>query len=120
MSAELVDPFATPHEPGMLKAETVDHMLEDIRAAITQRPFRDIPNPELLPGFFHQLLRETAAAAAGRQVCCTADWAGAVLYDLWNHACTGTPYGEPQEPADLLDREQHLWPHPAPEHEERP
>lgn len=38
-------------------------------------------------------------------------------------AKTGTPYGEPREPDWSLDSErasQDLWPHPAPEHEERP
>lgn len=95
MSAELVDPFATP-TPERLK--TVD-MRADINARIALSSQND---PPLLP----QLLQKTLAAldeATDDESVALASWARWLLEQLHHRAASGVPYDEPAEPAWSLD-----------------
>jgi hypothetical protein len=120
MSAELVDPFAT-HEPERLKASD---MCEDITARLQRSQYDD---RTLYPQLMQYTLRSLSRAAAdgsGQH----ADWARWLLEQLHHRAVTGVEFGEQEaEPAWSLDTsaresliDQNLWPHPAPEHQERP
>lgn len=93
MSAELVDPFATP-DPERLKA--ID-MRADINARIAPSSQND---PPLLPQLVQKTLEELVVRAEGDP------WARWLLEELHHRAVTGIPYDEPQEPAWSLDSER--------------
>lgn len=96
MSAELVDPFATP-DPKRLKA--ID-MRADINARITVYQQND---PPLLPQLIQKTLEELLVRADGDP------WARWLLEELHHRAVSGVPYDEPAETAWSLDPEpRHL------------
>lgn len=100
MSAELVDPFATP-TPERLKTSD---MRADINARIALSSQND---PPLLP----QLLQKTLEAldeATDDESVALASWARWLLEQLHHRAVSGVPWGEVEEPAWSLDSERWL------------
>lgn len=94
MSAELVDPFATPHEPDLTAEEWVA-----IRDEIHDRPWDDRTR-------FQDCLTE-ALKALGEVGLRGDPWsrrtATQALRRMVFRAHTGTPYDEPREPDWSLD-----------------
>lgn len=101
MSAELVDPFATP-DPERLKA--ID-MRADINGRIALSSQND---PPLLP----QLLQKTLEAldeATDDESVALAGWARWLMEELHHRAVSGVPWGEAEEPAWAFDRPEPLY-----------
>lgn len=99
MSAELVDPFATPEQPMLTPEEWVA-----IRDEINERKFDD---RALYPDLLAEALRTLGEIGMGN----TADPAREAtqcLRRLAYRAHTGVPYDEPREPAWSLDSERGL------------
>jgi inhibitor of KinA sporulation pathway (predicted exonuclease) len=99
VSAELVDPFATP-PPDRLK--TAD-MCEDITARLQRAQYDDAP---LYPQLMQHVLRELARESDPRKQ--HSRWARALLEQLHHRAVTGVQWDEPQEPDWSLDSERRL------------
>lgn len=101
MSAELVDPFATPPKPAW-SDQALDEMAEDVRRWIIWTRRED--PAELARDIVRKVLHELRQAPD--QV-----WAGGVLEQLWHRAGSGVPYSwddEPREPDWSLDPERRL------------
>lgn len=100
VSAELVDPFATPqHEPLLTPDEWIA-----IRDEIHDRPWDD-------PSRFPELIVEALKTLGEIGLSNTADPARTAtqcLRRLAYRAHTGVPYSEPREPAWSLDSERRL------------
>lgn len=92
-----------------MKGETLDHWLEDIRVRLIERPRHEVINPEMLPGVLDHILCEMARAAGGlTDEEYAAEWATELLYEVWNHVSTNTPFSESREPlyVDVLDADE--------------
>lgn len=101
MSADLVDPFATPEPERVTTCDMCD--------AITYKVRNSRNDPELLPQLIQRTIRELRRAADDEtQDGVLTIWARWLLTDLWHRAESGVPYGEPREPADSLDSERGL------------
>lgn len=95
MSAELVDPFATPE-----RLKPAD-MCEDITARLPLDRF----DPTLLTQLVNKTLHELRRAADGELRGPLDLWARALLEQLHHRAVTGVEFDEPREPAWSLDSE---------------
>lgn len=100
MSAELVDPFATPRE----RLKTSD-MRADINGRIAVSTQND---PPLCPQLVQKTLEELARAADDSAIVELAAWARWLLEELHHRAVSGVPYDEPREPAWAFDSERRL------------
>ena len=89
MSAELVDPFATPPE----RLKTAD-MCEDITARLLASRHDD---PALYPELVQRCLGELKRAADDAVAPDLIRWSRWLLEQLHHRAVTGVPWGEPQE-----------------------
>lgn len=106
MSAELVDPFATPERP-VWSDQALNEMVEGICYWIvwTKREDPAELSRDLVRKAVHELRHAPDRA-----------WAGEVLEHLWHRAETGAAYSwsdEPREPAWSLDsdRSEHFIRH---------
>ena len=99
MSAELVDPFATPHEPDLTADEWVA-----IRDEIWDKPWND---QHRFPDLLVEAVKVLGEIATGNTPD-PARTATQALRRMAYRAKTGVPYDEPQEPADSLDSERRL------------
>ena len=96
MSAELVDPFATPPRE---RFKTAD-MCEDITARLLNSEQND---PPLYPELVQRCLGELKRAADDAVDVALARWARWVLEQLHHRAVSGVSYDEPTEPDWSLD-----------------
>ena len=100
MSAELVDPFATPKRT-VWSDQALDEMAEAIRARMVWGLRND---PDLVEDVARKALHEIRNAPDQA-------WAGGVLEQLWHRAESGVRYTwdeDPREPAWSLDPERRL------------
>lgn len=105
MSAELVDPFATPHEPRIRDRGSAVDLHADINVHLALSYVND---PPLCAELVQKALRELACVADGEPQDGLARWAQWLMEELHRRAVGGIPYGEPQEPDWSLDPERRL------------
>ena len=99
MSAELVDPFATPPRE---RFKTAD-MCDDVTARLLNSEQDD---PPLYPELAQRCLGELKRAADDAVDVALARWARWLLEQLHHRAVSGVSYGEPSEPDWSLDPDQ--------------
>ena len=107
MSAELVDPFATPPRERLKTAD----MCDDITARLLNSEQVD---PPLFPQLVQKTLRELRRAADDGTPDALAAWARWLLEQLHHRAISGVSYNEPSEPDWSLDPDPRVPPRERP------